>query len=172
MMQTGENEQGLRKIIDLTRVISILILLLHFYYYCYEVFNDWKLRSNITDWLLQNILKTGLFDSFHKSKFIALAFLCISLIGASGRKDDKINFKIVFAYIITGLLLYFGSYEMFLLEMNIFIVAGCYMAVTILGFILVLTGGALLSRIIRLKLNDNVFNSLNETFPQEERLLN
>jgi hypothetical protein len=47
-----------------------------------------------------------------------------------------------------------------------------YMSVTVIGFVLILTGGTLLSRIIYLKLNNNVFNSLNETFPQEERLLN
>ncbi|MEP6596149.1 MAG: hypothetical protein ABJA71_09380 [Ginsengibacter sp.] len=39
-------------------------------------------------------------------------------------------------------------------------------------FVLVLTGGTLLSRIIGLRLNNSVFNTLNETFPQEERLLN
>ncbi|MGI8584361.1 MAG: YWFCY domain-containing protein [Chitinophagaceae bacterium] len=33
-MQTGENEQGLRKILDLTRMISIAILFFHFYYCC------------------------------------------------------------------------------------------------------------------------------------------
>ena len=36
-MNTGENEQGLRKIIDMTRLISIVLLALHFYYYCYSI---------------------------------------------------------------------------------------------------------------------------------------
>jgi hypothetical protein len=30
-MQTGENEQGLRKIIDFTRILSIAILAIHWY---------------------------------------------------------------------------------------------------------------------------------------------
>ena len=38
-MQTGENEQALRKILDMTRLISIAILVLHFYYYCYTAFD-------------------------------------------------------------------------------------------------------------------------------------
>jgi hypothetical protein len=33
MSHTGENEQGLRKILDFTRFASIFILLLHFYYW-------------------------------------------------------------------------------------------------------------------------------------------
>ena len=58
-MNTGENEQGLRKIIDMTRMISIIILLLHFYYYCYNAFAEWQLTAAITDRLLQNIFATG-----------------------------------------------------------------------------------------------------------------
>jgi len=42
-INTGENEQGLRKIIDMTRMISIIVLLLHFYYYCYNAFAEWQL---------------------------------------------------------------------------------------------------------------------------------
>jgi hypothetical protein len=51
-------------------------------------------------------------------------------------------------------------------------VAITYMLTTTTGYILVLTGVTLLSRIIRQKINNkDVFNKENETFPQEERLL-
>src|SRR6188768_1528458 len=170
-MQTGENEQGLRKILDLTRMISIAILLIHFYFYCYGAFRQWEIRSEITDRLLQNIYHTGLFSNFHKSKLLALAILIISLFGARGRKDEKLGLKNAFAYVITGLLLYIFSAIVLRFNMDIITAAISYMGVTAIGFILVLTGGTLLSRIIYLKLNNNVFNSLNETFPQEERLL-
>jgi len=171
-MQTGENEQGLRKILDLTRMISIAILLIHFYYYCYQGFKKWEIRSDITDRLLQNIYNTGLFSNFHKSKLIALIVLVISLFGARGRKDEKLGLKSAFAYILAGLIFYFISFIVFKLEIDINAAAISYMSVTAIGFVLILTGGTLLSRIIYLKLNNNVFNSLNETFPQEERLLN
>jgi hypothetical protein len=171
-MQTGENEQGLRKILDLTRMMSIAILLIHFYYYCYAAFRQWEIRSDITDRLLNNIYNTGLFSNFHKSKLIALVVLIISLFGAKGRKDEKLGLKNAFAYLITGLLLYFISFIVMRFKIDITTAAVSYMSVTTIGFVLVLTGGTLLSRIIYLKLNNNVFNSLNETFPQEERLLN
>jgi hypothetical protein len=41
----------------------------------------------------------------------------------------------------------------------------------ITGFLLVLTEGSLCSRLIRPRLSKDIFNQLNETFPQEERLL-
>src|SRR5687768_13700482 len=101
-MQTGENEQGLRKILDMTRMISIAVLAIHFYYYCYWAFAEWQLTSALTDRLLGNIRNTGLFESFHFSKLISLGFLIISLMGARGRKDEKLNLKTVAAYITTG----------------------------------------------------------------------
>jgi hypothetical protein len=170
-MQTGENEQGLRKILDLTRLISIVVLLLHFYYYCYAAFKQWQIRSDITDRLLSNIYNTGLFSHFHKSKLFALLFLVISLFGARGRKDEKLNYKTAFAYLLSGLLLYFISIAFLRFHLSIETIAVLYMGITITGFVLILTGGTLLSRIISLQLNNSVFNSLNETFPQEECLL-
>ncbi|MEA9414312.1 conjugal transfer protein MobC [Flavobacterium sp. PL02] len=171
-MQTGENEQALRKILDMTRLISIIILSIHFYYYCYAAFREWHLVSAFSDKILGNLYNTGLFSNFHKSKLFALAFLIISLIGAKGRKDEKLNYKTAFAYIITGLLVYFISYLSLLLKIEIVQVATIYMGMTIIGFLLMLSGGTLLSRIIKNRLNQkDIFNKENETFPQEERLL-
>jgi DNA-binding transcriptional regulator YbjK len=171
MSHTGENEQGLRKIVDLTRFASIFILLLHFYYYCYVAFEQWEITSTITDRLMQNISNTGLFQNQLTSKFIALGLLVISLFGAQGKKDEKINWKSIAAYLLIGLLLYFSSQLYFKLQYNVQTVAIAYITATGIGFLLILAGGNLLSRLIKLNLGDDVFNSLNETFPQEERLI-
>ncbi|MDJ1498906.1 conjugal transfer protein MobC [Cytophagaceae bacterium DM2B3-1] len=171
-MQTGENEQALRKILDMTRLIGVTILVLHFYYYCYHTFVGWKLTSAFTDHLLDNIVLTGLFSNFHYSKLIVLGFLLISLLGAKGRKDEKLNYKTAFAYLFTGTLLYFLSYLCLLVKIENTLLSILYIGLTSLGFLLILTGGTLLSRIIQRKLNHkDIFNSENETFPQEERLL-
>jgi hypothetical protein len=171
-MQTGENEQGLRKILDLTRMMAIAVLFLHFYYYCYAAFKNWQLTSTITDRLLQNIYSTGLFANLNKSKAISLTLLVISMIGIRGRKDEKLGYKSVVAYIVTGLTLYFGSYLSLYLNGSPSAVAIYYIIITVLGFIFFLTGGTLLSRILRLKFRNDIFNKQNESFPQEERLLN
>src|SRR3954471_17215153 len=105
---TGENEQGLRKIIDLTRMISIVILVLHFYYNCYAAFREWSFTTNITDRILQNIGHSGLFKAFQTSKLIAIGLLTISLIGVRGRKSKRPNYKIAFAYIVIGISVYFA----------------------------------------------------------------
>lgn len=171
-MHTGENEQGLRKIVDMTRLISLVMLVLHFYYYCYGAFKEFDWTAKISDRLLTNISHTGLFSSFNKSKLIALGFLLISLLGARGKKNEKLNYKTALIYLLIGVLFYFGSY--FALHVDSFSmtqIAVIYICITLLGFIFILTGGGLITRIIKNRLNTDVFNKSNETFPQEERLL-
>lgn len=171
-MSTGENEQALRKILDMTRLIGIILLVIHFYYCCYAAFHLWGLVSSFSDRILENIYRTGLLKNFHTAKLISLGFLCISLLGAKGRKDEKLDHRTAFAYIVSGLVLYFISCLLMLLLLPPQLIAILYMGITIGGFLLMLTGGTLLSRIIRNRLNSNdIFNRENETFPQEERLL-
>ncbi len=171
-INTGENEQGLKKIIDMTRLISIMILLIHCYYNCYAAFAQWKLTSNLSDHLLKNISQTGLLNSFMKSKLIALGFLLLSILGVKGKKSEKLNYRTAFAYLFSGLLLYLISGIILLIQnADVAIVAIFYMAITGIGFMLVVTGGGLLTRIIKNKLKPDIFNKTNETFPQEEKLL-
>ena len=170
-MQTGENEQGLRKILDMTRMISIIILLLHFYYFCYGAFKEWNLTAKISDRILSNIAHTGLFRAFHTAKFIALGFLVISLVGAKGRKLEKLTFRAAAHYVWVGVLLFFGAYFLFRIKADNATIAALYMGITSIGYILMLTGGTLFSRILKQQLSGDVFNREQETFPQEERLL-
>lgn len=132
---------------------------------------EWHWVAPISDRILGNIVRTGLFSSFHKSKLIALGFLGIALIGVKGKKDEKQNFKTAGIYLLAGLVFYFISYFLLLVNIKITTLALLYIGVTSLGYLLFLSGGTMLSRIIRDKLANDIFNSENETFPQEERLL-
>lgn len=169
---TGENEVGLRKILDFTRLASIVLLLLHFYYYCYGLFKIWGLTAAIGDRFLINISHTGLFKTPLVSKLMGLALLLISLIGSRGKKSERVNWKWIIIYLLTGLLLYLFSNFILSLNTDIKLAGISYMIVTGIGYLLLLTGGTLLSRLIKLNLGKDIFNELNETFPQEERLLN
>ncbi|MFL9836200.1 YWFCY domain-containing protein [Flavobacterium sp. ST-75] len=171
-MNTGENEQALRKILDMTRLIGLLLLFLHFYYECYGFFSHCWLYSEFTNRILGNIQATGLYGWFHKPKLIALGFLCISLLGVKGRKDEKLKAKQALWHISIGLVLYFGAVAVIVLSFGNMAKALVYMTVCTLDFLLVLSGGMRLARIITSKLDGrDIFNALNETFPQEERLL-
>lgn len=171
MSGTGENEQGLRKILDFTRLGSMIFLLIHFYYCCYGCFRHWELTAELGDRFLQNISRTGLLDSSLKSKLLALTLLTISLMGSKGKKDEKVSARGIIIYLVTGMLLYFLSIFLLQLKSDILIVGISYMLLSIIGFLFILSGGTQLSRYIKLNMGKDIFNELNETFPQEERLL-
>jgi hypothetical protein len=170
-MQTGENDQAMRRILDMTRLISMVVLGLHFYEVCYGAFAQWHWVAPLTDRLLGNIVRTGLFSNFYKAKLIALGFLVIALIGVKGKKDEKQDFKTAVLYLLTGLFFFLTSYFALLIPVKLTVMAGLYMGITGLGYLLFLSGSTMLSKIIRDKLTNDIFNRENETFPQEERLL-
>ncbi|MGI8952131.1 MAG: YWFCY domain-containing protein [Chitinophagaceae bacterium] len=172
MSGTGENEMGLTKILDFTRLSAIAILLLHFYFYCYAAFKEWKLTTTISDRLLINITHTGLFENLYTSKLISIGLLFISLIGAAGKKDENIKIRNIVIWLLIGLSIYFLSSLSFNLNYSVETIAITYMVGCGIGFLLVLSSGTMLSRLIHLRLSKDIFNELNESFPQEERNIN
>jgi hypothetical protein len=170
-MSTGENENDLRKIMDLTRFASIALLIMHFYYYCYQLFKSHEVTSSFTDKLLVIIYRTGLFRSFSFSKWLALGLLAISLFGVQGKKNEKLEYKRIIVFLFSGLVLFFGSKVLLSIITGITASAISYILITVTGYLFILTSGVSLGRIIRFKFSEDIFNELNETFPQEERLL-
>lgn len=170
-MQTGENEQALRKIMDFTRYLGILVLILHFYFGCYCAFTQLHLTYPIIDRVLGNIYKLPIFKSTLRAKSVAILFLIASLIGSKGKKDEKIRSRTAIVYLVLGLSLYYTSGIFFSLRLSNLTIGIIYMAVTSIGFLLFISGVSLLFRILNVKLHGDIFNKENETFPQEERKL-
>src|ERR1700688_4538740 len=134
---TGENEMGLQKITGFIRNASILILLLHFYYYCYDVFAGWKLEWNITNRFLLNLARTGLFIGYN-AKLVALGLLILSLIGSKGRKDENFKWQPIVFYLLLGLSLFLFSHQASKYLPSKESIAIVYMTLTIVGYLLIL----------------------------------
>jgi hypothetical protein len=171
MANTGENEQALRKIIDFIRLLSVVILLFHFYYFMHTALQDWELTMGFIDLIVVRLNNTGMFKSVYHSKLLVFGLLMISLIGAKGKKDEKINLRTAVLFIICGILIFFLCHFVLLLPLDTLVSVGLYTGVTVLGYALILTGGTWVSRLIKVTLGKDIFNKLNESFPQEERLL-
>jgi hypothetical protein len=90
-MDTGENQQALRSLIDLVRKGSLVLLVLHYYVFCYAAFEQWGLTTRIVKDILINFGRTGLFNNLQVSKIFALCLLLVSLGGEKGKKDEKIR---------------------------------------------------------------------------------
>jgi hypothetical protein len=170
-MSNAENEQALRQIIDLMRKISVVLLLLHFYFFCYGAFEQWNLTAPIAERILRAFTRMGLFGNIHISKLTISGVLFLSLFGSRGKKDEKIKKSGIILYLFFGVLIFFGSTLLFYVRGNVVHLAVGYIAITATGYLFLLAGGARLTRFIRLSLRNDIFNEENETFPQEERLL-
>jgi hypothetical protein len=170
-MQTGENIQALRKITDFTRLLSLMILAIHFYIFCYPAFLQWQLTAEPVDNILKKIKPMAVFKTELLSKSAALFLLLVSLMAAKGKKDEKIRKQTIIAYLTIGLTLYTVSHFFLSLKTSSDTIALLYIGLSSIGYLLILAGGNLLSRFIKVNLSGDTFNKDNETFPQEERLL-
>ncbi|HWA33512.1 MAG TPA: YWFCY domain-containing protein, partial [Cyclobacteriaceae bacterium] len=170
-MGTGENEQALQKVIDFIRLISVIILLIHYYSFCYAAWDVQGLTYSIADKVLDGLRLTGIFNGALTAKLCSLGLLIVSLIGSRGRKDSKVGFGVAFAQAMLGVVILLLGQHIFLLNSDIVALSGIYVVGTSIGFLLVLGGGTLISRVLNVDLKSDIFNKLNETFPQEERLL-
>lgn len=170
-MSTGENEHGLRAVTDFTRLLSMVILLIHFYIFCHPVFEFWGLTAEVVDRIILQASRMPVFAYAWSAKAAAMILLIIFLTGIKGKKDEHINLKTAFACLIPGLILYYSSNLFLYVSGNLVYPAIAYMSLTSVGYLLMVAGGSLLSRVLKLKLKKDIFNKLNESFPQEEHLL-
>ncbi len=169
--QTGENDQALRKIVDFTRMGSLVVLVVHCYYFCYEAFKFWGYTSEFSDKVLIKVAATGLFNSIYYSKIFTFLLLVISLVGVKGKKEEKASATAAVTFVVFGASIFFVCHYVFEMTIQLQWQVYCYFVFIALGYVLMLTGGARLSRLLKLKLTSDIFNARNESFPQEERLL-
>jgi hypothetical protein len=146
-------------------------LLFNFYFFCHRAFENWKIAFDIADRVTIAISKTGFFSNILLAKLFVLGLLVISLVGAKGKKDENINLKEISYFVTAGFAFYLPSHYIFFFNFSASAVACIYISVTATGYLLILTGGTLLSRLIKFKFSKDIFNTLNESFPQEERFL-
>ncbi|RYE45186.1 MAG: hypothetical protein EOP48_22240 [Sphingobacteriales bacterium] len=170
-MNTGEDGQGLRKILDLSRMISVFLLGMHFYLKFFQLFTALGWYSVLSNKIVLIIAKIPVFGGWFMAKGVALAFLIISLLGVKGRKDEKIKAFEIITCFSTGLLLYFGAILFLFLPVTEKLLAWLYILFSLIGYLLILAAATWISRKIKSLLEKDIFNIENETFPQEERCL-
>jgi hypothetical protein len=170
-MNTGEDIHGMRKMLDMTRWASVMLLILHCYATCYGAFRYWGWTMPLSDRILESIGKTGLFQQRNLTKGLVLGVLFISLLGVRSGQNEKSTFRKGAIWIVAGAVLFFGSYGCFYLRSELVSIACLYMVITFAGYLLVLRGGMQLSRVISRSIRKEFFTANKGGFQQEERFL-
>ncbi|UOQ69430.1 conjugal transfer protein MobC [Hymenobacter volaticus] len=165
-----EDERGLKKIMDFMRLISIFLLLLHVYYYCYGFFTEQHLTAAWSGRLLTRFTsKTALFYAPYVTKVAALVFLALSCLGTRGKPKEGQTWTPIVVGLLLGVTLFFGSALLLDLPYQLTVVTALYAGTVGVGFLLLLRAGNSISRLLKVNLMSDIFNLENETFPQEER---
>lgn len=168
-MSQEDDLRGLAKVIDFMRAISILFVLIHCYWFCYESFREWNITIGVVDRILMNFQKnTGLFSSLLWTKLFAVLFLGLSCLGTRGVKDEKITWRNIIILLVVGFITFFLDWMLLAIPE---VGAILYISSLAIGYICLLMGGTWMSRLLKNNLMDDVFNIENESFMQETRLM-
>ncbi len=169
-MQGEDDLRGLAKIMAFMRAVSILLVLIHLYWFCYGFFieHGWKLE--IINKILGNFQRTaGLFSHTLYTKVFAVVLLALSCWGTKGVKNEKITWSKIYVALGIGFVLFFLNLPLLKLSLNT--ATFLYILTTGIGYIALMVAGVWMSRLLRNNLMDDVFNNENESFQQETKLM-
>ena len=171
-MAQEDDLRALGKVMDFMRGMSVIFLLVNCYWFCYEAFHVWGFTLGIIDKILMNFQRTtGLFSSILWTKLFCVVFLALSCLGTKGVKEEKITWAKIWTVLFSGFVFFFLNWWLFVLPIGKIGVASLYIFTLSVGYICLLMGGVWMSRLLKNNLMDDVFNTENESFMQETRLM-
>lgn len=171
-MQQEDDLRALAKIMEFGRAVSIFILVVHVYVYCYPSVVAWHLNLEVIDRILLNFDRTtGIFGCILWTKLLAVLLLAISCMGTIGVKGEKITWSKIWAFLTGGAVLFFLNWWLLNLPFPHEAVTSLYIMTLAAGYLCLLMAGLWISRLYRHDLMEDVFNVENESFMQETRLI-
>ena len=172
IMAQEDDLRALGKVMDFMRGISVIFLLINCYWFCYEAFHVWGFTLGIIDKILMNFQRTtGLFSSILWTKLFCVVFLALSCLGTKGVKEEKITWPKIWTVLFSGFVFFFLNWWLLVLPIGKVGAATLYIFTLSVGYICLLMGGVWMSRLLKNNLMDDVFNTENESFMQETRLM-
>ena len=171
-MAQEDDLRALGKVMDFMRGISVIFLLINCYWFCYEAFQSWYFTFGIIDKILMNFQRTtGLFSSILWTKLFCVVFLALSCLGTKGVKEEKITWPKIWTVLFAGFVFFFLNWWLLALPIGKVGAASLYIFTLSVGYICLLMAGVWMSRLLKNNLMDDVFNTENESFMQETRLM-
>ena len=171
-MAQEDDLRALGKVMDFMRGISVIFLLINCYWFCYEAFQEWHFTLGIINKILMNFQRTtGLFSSILWTKLFCVVFLALSCLGTKGVKEEKITWPKIWTVLFSGFVFFFLNWWLLALPIGKVGAASLYIFTLSVGYICLMMGGVWMSRLLKNNLMDDVFNTENESFMQETRLM-
>ena len=171
-MQNEDDLRGLAKVMEFMRAISILFVVIHIYWFCYQFIRDAGINIGVVDRILLNFQRTaGLFSNILWTKLFAVVFMALSCLGTKGVKNEEITWTKIYIFLFFGFIFFFLNWWILALPLPQVANTSLYILTISLGYVLLLVAGLWMSRLLKTNLMEDVFNTENESFMQETRLI-
>ena len=171
-MQQEDDLRALAKVMDFMRALSILFVIINIYWFCYQSMVEWGINIDVVDKILLNFNRTAkLFGNILYTKLFTVIFLTLSCLGTKGVKQEKITWNKIIVSLFIGFVLFFFNWWLLDLPLPTVAKTAFYIFTMAAGYLCLLAGGVWMSRLLKNNMMDDVFNTENESFMQETRLV-
>ena len=171
-MQQEDDLRGLARVMDFMRAISILFVSINIYWFCYPTIQKWGINIGVVDKILLNFQRSaGLFSNILYTKLFSVAFLALSCLGTKGVKNEEITWSKIYVFLSIGCILFFLNWWIWDVALSAENRTILYILTMTVGYLSLLIAGLWISRLLKNNLLDDIFNTENESFAQETRLI-
>lgn len=147
------------------RFFSYLLLFITLYLTQLSYFTGKGMYLLVTGPVLNKLLQLKFLGHMVISKAVCMVFLAITCIGTKAKKDRDLEVSTIVIQVVAGSIVYWGSILLLPLSVPV------YIAMSFAGFVLLNIGFDNVSKLINVNLMKDRFNMENESFPQEQALM-
>ncbi len=171
---TNKEKEGYAVGVELFLLLAIVFILLHFLWFNHEIIAEIAVINKFIFPFLRKLdHQTGLFHSPLLTKALAVLMILLHSLGSKGKLDPNLSVHQVGTSAVTGLTLFFGSVALLYVKESVSptLINPLYIGLTLAGCFKMVKAGQLLSRLLFGRPRNDIFNEVNEEFPQNEQFL-
>lgn len=152
--------------------IGCILLVVNIYYFCYEFFAIHNLNNIYIDrFVFPVLVKLDLFDNSYIAKIYAYFPIVVSILISDVKKKEDISLITASIQVIIGTFLYFAVNRILISSYSITTVFLMYTIGTIASLLFLIYAFSKFAKYFSSKLMKDVWNEENESFLQEDRLM-
>jgi hypothetical protein len=161
----SNESRELEKLHEGFRFFSYLLLFVTLYLTQLSYFAGKGMYLPVTGPVLNKIMQLKFLGHVVISKAVCMVFLAITCIGTKAKKDRDLEVSTIVMQVVAGSIVYWGSILLLPLSVPV------YLSMSFAGFVILNIGFDNVSKMINVNLMKDRFNMENESFPQEQALM-
>ena len=169
-MAQEDDLRALGKIADFSRAGGFFLLFFNLYWFCYIFFESNGWSASMSDSLLMDLSKTGLFEDPLYTKLGSLILLILSCMGIKGKKSEEMNWTQIIIVGGIGMVLFFFNDLYNYADLSSLSVV-IYTLTMLIGYVCLMVAAIWATRLLNIDLMEDSFNVENESFMQETKLM-